>query len=143
MNAMLTVTVFATGTLKEAFLRDALAEYQKRLGAFCTFAVRELPDRKPLPPLPPKAYKIALCVEGTMLSSEQLADKLEALPNAGFSEVVFVIGGENGLDEAVKAQCDFRLSFSRMTFTHQWARVLLAEQIYRAFTIIHHLHYHK
>ncbi|MDD6799487.1 MAG: 23S rRNA (pseudouridine(1915)-N(3))-methyltransferase RlmH [Firmicutes bacterium] len=140
---MLAVTVYAVGTLKEAFLRDAVAEYSKRLSGYCSFSVRECADGKPLPPFPKKAYRIALCVEGKMMSSEALAHELETLPLRGVSEVVFVIGGENGLDESVKAACDLRLSFSPMTFPHQLMRVILCEQIYRAFTIINHGKYHK
>lgn len=140
---MLNVTVYAFGTLKEAYLRDAVAEYAKRLAGYCTFSIKECADRKPLPPLPARAYKIALCIEGKMLSSEQLASEMEALPARGYSEIVFVIGGENGLTEADKAACDLRLSFSPMTFPHQLMRVILCEQIYRAFTIIHNGKYHK
>lgn len=140
---MLKVTVYAIGTLKEKYLRDAIAEYEKRLSAFCVFDIRECPDRKPLPPLPPKAYKIALCVEGKLMSSEKLASEIEELPTRGVSEIVFVIGGENGLEESVKAECNLRLSFSPMTFPHQLMRVILCEQIYRAFTIINHGKYHK
>lgn len=140
---MLNVTVYAVGNLKESYLRDAVAEYSKRLSAFCVFAIKELPDRKPIPPLPAKAYKIALCVEGKELSSEELASEIEVLPVRGVSEIVLVIGGENGLPESVKAECDLRLSFSRMTFPHQLMRVILCEQLYRAFTIINHGKYHR
>lgn len=140
---MLSVEIYCVGTLKEQYLRDAMAEYAKRLSAFCRFGVREVKEELLLSSLPPKAYKIALCIEGTQRSSEELAELMDALPSRGISSVIFVIGGFDGLCEAVKSACDLRLSFSRMTFPHQLMRVILAEQIYRAFTIINHGKYHK
>ena len=125
-------------------MREAMSEYEKRLSAYCRFSVKELDDGKPmLPCLSAKAYKIALCVEGDELSSEQLAAMLEKLPSRGVSEITFIIGGFDGLEQSVKDASDFRLSFSRMTFPHQLMRVILSEQIYRAFTIINHGKYHK
>lgn len=140
---MLTVTVLCVGTLKEAYLRDAVAEYAKRLSAYCKFQVWERKNEQLLSCLNPRAFKIALCVEGKMLSSEELAAEMEVLPTKGVSEVIFVIGDSDGMDESVKKACDLRLSFSRMTFPHQLMRVILCEQIYRAFTIIHNGKYHK
>ena len=141
---MLSVRILCVGTLKEAYLRDAVKEYAKRIGGYAKLSVTETKnDRELLPLLPPKAYKIALCVEGRQLSSEELAVKLEELPCRGLSEVVFVIGDSDGMGEDVKAACDFRLSFSRMTFPHQLMRVILLEQIYRALTILNHGKYHK
>lgn len=140
---MLSVEIYCVGTLKEQYLRDAMAEYAKRLSAFCRFGVREVKEELLLSSLPSKAYKIALCIEGTQRSSEELAGLMDALPSRGISSVIFVIGGSDGLCEAVKSACDLRLSFSRMTFPHQLMRVILAEQIYRAFTIINHGKYHK
>ncbi len=141
---MLSIQILCVGTLKEAYLRDAVKEYSKRIGGFAKLTVRETKnDRELLPLLPPKSYKIALCVEGKQLSSEGLAEKLEALPNRGISEVVFVIGDSDGMGEDVKAACDLRLSFSKMTFPHQLMRVILLEQIYRAFNILNNGKYHK
>lgn len=141
---MLSVRILCVGTLKEAYLRDAVKEYAKRIGGYARLTVTETKnDRELLPLLPPKAYKIALCVEGKQLSSEELASKLEELPNRGLSEVVFVIGDSDGMGEDIKAACDLRLSFSRMTFPHQLMRVILLEQIYRAMTILNHGKYHK
>ena len=141
---MLSVRILCVGTLKEAYLRDAVKEYAKRISGYARLTVTETKnDRELLPLLPPKAYKIALCVEGKQLSSEELASKLEELPNRGLSEVVFVIGDSDGMGEDIKAACDLRLSFSRMTFPHQLMRVILLEQIYRAMTILNHGKYHK
>jgi 23S rRNA (pseudouridine1915-N3)-methyltransferase len=132
------------GNLKESYLREGCAEYSKRLSSYCQLSVVELKDGSPLlPHLPPKAYKIALCVEGKQLSSEQLAQTLETIPQKGFSEICFVIGPFDGLTEAEKAACDFALSFSKMTFPHQLMRMILLEQIYRAFTILNGGKYHK
>jgi len=141
---MLSVRILCVGTLKEAYLRDAVKEYAKRIGGYARLTVTETKnDRELLPLLPPKAYKIALCVEGKQLSSEELAAKLEELPNRGLSEVVFVIGDSDGMGEDIKAACELRLSFSRMTFPHQLMRVILLEQIYRSMTILNHGKYHK
>lgn len=141
---MLTVTVVCVGSLKEAYLRDAVKEYEKRLAAFCRYRTVELKDGAPiLPALPDRAFRIALCVEGKQLSSEELATLVDAKASEGFSEIVFVIGPFDGLPEEVKRACHLRLSFSKMTFTHQWMRALLAEQVYRAFTILSGGKYHK
>ena len=90
-----------------------------------------------------KGYKIALCVEGKQMSSEELSSRLDGLATSGISDVTFVIGDSDGMGEDVKALCDYRLSFSKMTFPHQLMRVILLEQIYRAFTIINNGKYHK
>lgn len=141
---MLTVTVVCVGSLKEAYLRDAVKEYEKRLAAFCRYRTVELKDGAPiLPALPDRAFRIALCVEGKQLSSEELATLVDSKASEGFSEIVFVIGPFDGLPEEVKKACHLRLSFSKMTFTHQWMRALLAEQVYRAFTILSGGKYHK
>ena len=96
-----------------------------------------------IPNLTKKSLKIALCVEGKQLSSEELASKIESVTSSGISEITFVIGDSDGMGEDVKAECDLRLSFSKMTFPHQLMRVILLEQIYRAFTIINNGKYHK
>ena len=141
---MMTLRLLCHGTLKEAYLRDACAEYAKRLSAFCRLEIVEVKDDAGLfEKLPPKGYKIALCVEGKQLSSEELAAKLENLAVDGVSELTLVIGGSDGLPEAFKAKCDLRLSFSKMTFPHQLMRVILLEQLYRAFTINKGITYHK
>ncbi len=150
---MINVSVVCVGNIKENYLRDAIAEYAKRLSAYCRFAVVELKSQENkkyevdtgelLSKLPQKSYKIALCVEGKQLSSEELAAVIEELPGRGYSDICFIIGGSDGLDEEVKKACHLRLSFSKMTFPHQLMRVILAEQLYRAFSINHGGKYHK
>lgn len=141
---MLNVTVVCVGNLKEDYLRAACAEYAKRLNAYCNLRIAELKDGAPiLPAIPKKAYKIALCVEGKQLSSEELSALMVDLPGRGFSEICFVIGPFDGLPEEVKAACDLRLSFSKMTFPHQLMRVILLEQIYRSMNIAAGGKYHK
>ncbi len=141
---MIEITVVCVGNLKDKFFVDACAEYEKRLSAFCRLKIVELKDGAPIiPHLPPRARKVALCVEGKQMSSEELASYVEKLPNSGISELCFVIGAFDGLSEEVKAKCDLRLSFSKMTFPHRLMRVILLEQIYRAFTIINGGKYHK
>lgn len=139
--------IICQGSLKESYLKEAVGEYSKRLSAFCKLEIKEsksdLPDALFDEVSSAKGYKIALCVEGKHLSSPDLAAKLENVFGSGTSDVCFVIGGSDGLSEKVKAVCDFRLSFSQMTFPHQLMRVILLEQIYRAFTIINHKTYHK
>ncbi|MGX8701418.1 23S rRNA (pseudouridine(1915)-N(3))-methyltransferase RlmH [Caproiciproducens sp.] len=159
---MLTVRLICVGKLKEAYWRDACAEYEKRLRAFCGFSIVELPECR-LPDDPSdaqirsalktegdailsaagKSALFALCIEGKTLSSGQLSDQINTLAVSGTSTVSFVIGSSFGLSEAVKQRAGFRLSMSPMTFPHQLARVMLCEQIYRAFQIIHHGKYHK
>lgn len=141
---MLSILVLCVGNLKETFLRDAIKEYTKRISGYASISVKETKnDRELIPSLPKKAYKIALCVEGKQLSSEELAEKIESVATCGYSDIVFVIGDSDGMGEDVKAACDLRLSFSKMTFPHQLMRVILFEQIYRAFTIINNGKYHK
>ena len=141
---MLTVTLICVGSLKEKYLRDAVSEYEKRLSAFCKFKTVELKDNTPIMPyLPARSKKVALCVEGKQKSSEELAEYIDGVGNTGTSELCFVIGAFDGLPEEVKAACDLRLSFSKMTFPHQLMRVILLEQVYRAFTIINNMKYHK
>ena len=141
---MLSVTVLCAGNLKEDYLRQAVSEYSKRLSGYCKLKITELKDGTPmLPYINSQAYNIALCIEGKELSSPQLADLVEKTALSGKSEICFVIGESDGLDESVKKACDFRLSFSPMTFPHQLARVMLLEQIYRAFQIVGGGKYHK
>lgn len=160
---MLSVTILCVGKLKERYLTDACNEYCKRLTAFCKISVVELPEyRLPdnpseaeiqkciikegesiLAKIPKDAYAIPMCIEGKMLTSQQLADKLAEIPVMGKSHIFFVIGGSCGLSDAVKARGDFRLSMSPMTFPHQLARVMLLEQVYRGFMILAGNRYHK
>ena len=104
--------------------------------------IRKEGDRL-LEALPKKGYKIALCVEGNQISSEELAKKIQSVTVSGDSEITFIIGGAFGMDERIKKASNFRLSISKMTFTHRMMRVILAEQIYRALNILSGGSYHK
>ena len=142
---MLTITVLCVGGLKEAYFREMCAEYEKRLSAYVKLQTKECGDNKQLLAYlqGSRAYKIALCVEGKLISSETLAAQMDRVATAGKSEIVFAIGGAEGLPEEAKSKCEFRLSFSPMTFPHRLARVMLLEQVYRAETILHGTGYHK
>ena len=144
---MLNVKIICCGTLKEQYLKDAVSEYSKRLSAFCKLTIQEIKEDTLNASFSAvsafKGFKIALCVEGKMLSSEDLAEKIETLAINGNSDIAFIIGGSEGIAEEIKNMCDLKLSFSKMTFPHQLMRVILLEQIYRAFTIINHKSYHK
>lgn len=141
---MQSVTVHYIGEWKESYFREAGAEYEKRLPPFCRLTQRESKsDDEIARSLSDRSYKIAMCVEGKQLSSEELAALLKSTADRGVSHVEFVIGGAEGLSEELKSKCDFRLSMSRMTFPHRIARLLLLEQLYRAFTINAGLKYHK
>lgn len=142
------VNIVCVGKIKEEYLRSACAEYVKRLSRFCKLEIKELAEGRTIREEAPsvlnaaKGYKIALCVEGETLSSPALADRIKKLTDRG-EEISFIIGSSCGLDEAVKQSADLRLSFSPMTFPHQLMRVILLEQIYRAFMIISGSEYHK
>ncbi len=162
---MLPVTLICVGKLKERFYTEAADEYCKRLSAYCKLEIVELPEsRLPANPtqgdiaaalkkegeairakLPPKAYVTALCIEGRMCSSEELAAKLRGSSwgDGSAKRMVFLIGGSYGLDEALKQEANDRLSMSPMTFPHHLARVMLLEQLYRAFKIQEGSSYHK
>ena len=141
---MLRVTVLCQGRLKEPYYIDACREYLKRLTAYCKAEVVELPeDGDMVPKIPKGAYVIAMCIEGKKLDSPALAARLQKLATGGDSRICFLIGGSDGLSEQVKSLSDFRLSMSDMTFPHHLARVMLLEQIYRAFTINAGAKYHK
>ena len=158
---MITVRVICVGKLKEAYLRAACEEYVKRLGAFCRIEVMELSEHR-LPENPSPAQIVqgldaegqailqrctgvlsALCIEGKALSSPELAEWMTRQALSGRSELDFVIGSSWGLREEVKGRASLRLSMSPMTFPHQLARVMLLEQIYRAFQINSGGKYHK
>lgn len=159
---MLNVTVITVGNLKEGYLREASAEYEKRLGGFCKLDMIQLKETKlPEAPtdgqisaaltaegkqilaaMPPRAYRIAMCVEGQQLSSEQLAQRLEEVSQT-HGAVCLVIGSSYGIAPEVKSACDFRLSVSKLTFPHQLMRVILLEAVYRALGITKGTKYHK
>lgn len=157
------ITVICIGKLKEKYWTAAIDEYSKRLKGYCSLDIIELKEAR----LPDKAgpaeelavkeaegeeilkkikdnqYVITLEVKGKMLSSEKLAEKIDTLGLEGNSNVVFVIGGSLGLSAAVSKRANFKLSFSEMTFPHQMMRVILLEQVYRAFKINRNEAYHK
>lgn len=157
------INFIAMGKLKESWYREACAEYLKRLGAYVAPKVSEpAPVDLPQKPSPaqieaalrqeavkireqirPGSFTVAMCIEGRTLSSEQLALKLETAAGQGFSTVNFLVGSSFGLDEELKKQADLRLSMSPMTFPHSLARVMLMEQVYRAYSIINNGKYHK
>ena len=154
--------IIYVGNIKDKYLADAAAEYEKRLGAYGKVANIELKEEKVpdgassaeikaaidkegeriLAALPPKSYKIALCIEGREMSSEDFAALIEKIKISD-SQISFVVGGAFGLSEKVKQACDSRISISKMTFTHRLARVLLLEQTYRAMNILSGGKYHK
>ena len=141
---MLRVTVLCLGRLKEKYYIDACREYIKRLSAWCQPEVIELPENGDIVSKIPKgAYVIALCVEGDKTDSPGLAERLSRITLEGGSRVCFLIGGSEGLPPEAKALARWRLSMSDMTFPHHLARVMLLEQIYRAFTINAGTKYHK
>lgn len=147
---MLKITVIAVGKLKERFWRDACAEYSKRLGGYCNLTVREIPDSNReqestlvLEALPENATIIVLDIQGKETSSEALANLIERYTVEGVSHLVFVIGGSDGLTNAVKERASLRMSFGPITLPHNLARVVLLEQVYRAFKIIKREPYHK
>lgn len=159
---MLNVNLICVGNLKEKFFTDALNEYKKRLQRYCKFTVIELSEEKIadqstqsqidkilqkegeriLSKVGKSDYVIAMCIEGKLLSSEDLSQKLSDISMQS-GTVDFIIGGSWGLSDDVKNRADFKLSVSKMTFPHQLFRVMLSEQIYRAFSISANAKYHK
>lgn len=157
------ITIITVGKIKEKYLRDAIAEYTKRLSKYCKLEILEVADEKTpegasevvedtirskeadriLKYVKDDAFVITLEIGGKMLSSEELADKIDKLGIQGTSHITFVIGGSIGLGKEVLARSDYALSFSRMTFPHQLMRVLLLEQLYRSFRIAQGEPYHK
>ena len=157
------ITLVTVGKIKERYFEDAIKEYSKRLGRYCRLDIIQVQDEKTpdgageamerqikdkegqriLSNIKDGAYVIALAIEGRMLSSEELASRLQKLGVDGISHIVFVIGGSLGLSKKVLERADYKLSFSRMTFPHQLMRVILLEQIYRSYRIVNGEPYHK
>ncbi len=145
------IQVICVGRLKEKYYADACAEYVKRLGRYCDLVVTELPETGDidrdgemiLSRIPGGSRVVALCVEGTPRSSEELAETLRRCAGDGTARVCFLIGGSDGLSKRVKERADETLSMSRMVFPHHLARVMLLEQTYRAYTILNGGKYHK
>ena len=159
---MANLTIISVGNLKESYLREAVAEYKKRLSQYARVDEIEIKEErindednrteieaalsreadKILAKLPEDALKIALCVEGKQYSSEELAKIMGDGCDRG-GKIAFVIGSSYGLSEKVKKECDVRLSFSKLTFPHQLMKVILFESVYRSFTILAGKRYHK
>ena len=157
------ITVITVGKIKEKYLKDAIAEYSKRLSKYCKLEIIEVADEKTpdnasevvedairskeaeriLKYVKDDAFVITLEINGKQLSSEELADKIDKLGVQGTSHIIFIIGGSIGLGQEVLQKSNFALSFSKMTFPHQLMRVVLLEQIYRSYRIINGEPYHK
>lgn len=157
------ITLITVGKIKEKYLRDAIAEYSKRLSRYCKLEIIEVADEKTpdhaseaaeenirnkegeriLKHIRDDMYVITLEIGGKMLSSEEFADKINSLGVQGKSSITFVIGGSIGLGQEVLRRSDYALSFSKMTFPHQLMRVILLEQVYRGYRIINGEPYHK
>lgn len=157
------ITLICVGKLKEKYLAMGVEEYVKRLSRYCTLELIELTDEKTpdnasdameeiikkkegeriLKSLKEDSYCIALAIEGNMLSSQELAGKIDSLGVSGISHISLIIGGSLGLSGDVLKRSDYKLSFSKMTFPHQLMRMILLEQIYRAYRIINNQPYHK
>ncbi len=155
--------IITVGKLKEKYLKDGIAEYLKRLQRYATVEIIEVADEQTpdsaskMEELQIKAkeaqrihkyikedtYLIALAIEGTMLTSEQLAERIEQLGISGKSHITMVIGGSLGLDKSILQQADLLLSFSKLTFPHQLMRLILVEQLYRSYRIMKGEPYHK
>lgn len=157
------ITLVTVGKIKEKFYMAAIDEYAKRLGRYCKLEIIQVADEKTpdnagealeaqikekegdriLAHIKDGTYVIALAIEGEMLDSVELSEKIAALGVSGTSQIVFVIGGSLGLSNRVLKRADYKLSFSRMTFPHQLMRVILLEQIYRSYRIMNGQAYHK
>lgn len=154
------IKIIALGKIKDKFLKDGIDELKKRLTPYTTFEIAELQPieikdsnlttkvldqegEKILSLIKPTDYVITMEIKGKQLTSEEFAQKIKDVTNEGLSEIVFVIGSSCGLSQNVSARANFKLSLSKMTFLHQYARLLLTEQIYRAFKILNNETYHK
>lgn len=157
------ITLITVGKIKEKYLKDAIDEYSKRLSKYCKLEIVEVADEKTpdnaseiaenairakeaeriLKYIKDDAYVITLEIGGKQLTSEELSEKIDKLGVQGTSHIMFVIGGSIGLGTEVLSRSDYALSFSKMTFPHQLMRVILLEQIYRSYRIIHGEPYHK
>lgn len=154
------ITIIAVGKIKETYFKESINEYIKRLNSYCSLKIIEIPSepifdekdyqkykqneaKKILQCLNSSSYIITLEIEAKQLDSVSFADKIKSVSNSGINELTFIIGGANGLDKTISKEADFKLSFSKMTFTHQMIRVVLLEQIYRAFKILNNENYHR
>ena len=157
------IEILCVGKIKEAYLRDAIAEYSKRLSRYCTLKITEVEDEKTVDKqsaseddlvkmregerlfrhFKEQAFVVALDIEGSMMDSVRFSELLSDTALRSVSHIQFVIGGSLGLCPEILNKADLRLSFSKMTFPHQLMRVILLEQVYRGYRIMHHEPYHK
>ncbi len=157
------IRLITVGKIKEKYIQEGIKEYSKRLSRYCSLDIIEIDDEKApenlsdkemdivkqkegeriLAKIPQSSFVIALVIEGKQLSSEDLAEKIDSLMIDGVSDITFLIGGSLGLSNEVISRSNFKLSFSKMTFPHQLMRMILLEQIYRAWRIIKNEPYHK
>lgn len=157
------ITILCVGKIKEKFYRDAIAEYEKRLSRYCKLEIVEVADEKTPDNaselverqikekeaermekhLKEGAFVCALAIDGKQLDSVELSEKIEQLGTGGTSHIIFLIGGSLGMSDELLKKADMKLSFSKMTFPHQLMRVILLEQVYRAYRIMNHEPYHK
>lgn len=157
------ITILCVGKIKEKFYRDAIFEYEKRLSRYCKLEIIEVADEKTPDQaghsleqqikkkeaermekyLKEGAFICALAIEGKQLDSVEFSEKIERLGTGGISHIIFLIGGSLGMTDALLERADMKLSFSKMTFPHQLMRVILLEQIYRAYRIMNKEPYHK
>lgn len=160
---MINVNLIVLGKLKEKYMKEFANEYEKRLSSYCKLTVTELEPVKLsdnpsqteidnaltketqmiLSKIPKNSYVFAMCIEGKQMSSEELSAKLQDIALCGKSNITFIIGSSFGLSDEVKKMSDFKFSMSKMTFPHKLARIMLTEQIYRAFSISNNAKYHK
>lgn len=160
---MINVQLIVLGRLKEKYMKDFSAEYEKRLSAFCKLSVVELEPIKlsdtPFESeianalnkealmikskIPKNSYIFSMCIEGKQMTSENFSQRLEEIALSGKNNITFIIGSSYGLSDEIKAMSDFKFSMSPMTFPHKLARIMLTEQLYRAFSISHNGKYHK
>lgn len=157
------ITIVAVGKIREDWIKNGIAEYQKRLSKFCKFEILEVTEEQAPENLSPQeiinvknaegekilakirqdAYKVSLVIDGKQLTSPQLAEHISLQAVSGISEIAFIIGGSNGLSDDVINQSNLHLSFGKFTYPHQLMRLILTEQVYRAFKIISREPYHK
>lgn len=160
---MMNVQLIVLGKLKEKYMKDFAAEYEKRLSAYCKMSVIELepvklsdnPSQSEIDnaltketkmikdKIPKNSYVFSMCIEGKQMSSEELSQKLEDIALSGKNSVTFIIGSSFGLSNEIKQMSDFKFSMSKMTFPHKLARIMLTEQLYRGFSISNNGKYHK
>jgi len=157
------IRIIAVGKIKEKYIQEGIKEYSKRLSNYCSLEIIEVDDEKApenlsakerqaikekegdriLSKIPQNSFIISLEIQGREISSEELSKRIENLMIEGNSDITFIIGGSLGLSDTVSGKSNFKLSFSKMTFPHQLMRMILLEQIYRAYKIMRNEPYHK